>query len=330
MALDLLVCPGCRSHAHDERDGIRIDVRTLDRSGETLRCECGRRYPIVDDLPIVMADPSAFYQNEVASILERDLAPSLAQMLVEDMPDDAPYARMLEHVSIYLDAHWGDRAKPAPDGPGGAAGMRALIDKIAERATERVEHAVELGCSAGRILAELADGAEHVIGLDLHFGVLRRARKLLAGEKIAFNRRVAGRRYAITQLTGRRAEGVSLVCADALDPPLVPGTFDRVVALNLLDSVRSPRQLLAVMAALCKRGGEVILSSPYNWQTGIVDEAERFGGDNPAKALSSMLTSGELGTQFAIEDEAELPWTLRRDARSAVAYCIHYVRARKV
>jgi SAM-dependent methyltransferase len=208
--------------------------------------------------------------------------------------------------------------------------MRALIDKIAERATERVEHAVELGCSAGRILAELADGAEHVIGLDLHFGVLRRARKLLAGEKIAFNRRVAGRRYAITQLTGRRAEGVSLVCADALDPPLVPGTFDRVVALNLLDSVRSPRQLLAVMAALCKRGGEVILSSPYNWQTGIVDEAERFGGDNPAKALTSMLTSGELGAQFAIEDEAELPWTLRRDARSAVAYCIHYVRARKV
>ena len=330
MALDLLVCPGCRSHAHDERDGIRIDLRTLDRSGDTLACECGRRYPVVDDLPIVMADPSVFYQNEIASILERELAPSLAQMLVEEMPDDAPYARMLEHVSIYVDAHWGDRSKPAPDGPGAAFGMQPLVDKIAERAAHRVGRAVELGCSAGRILAELADGADSVVGIDLHFGVLRRARKLLAGEKVAFNRRVAGRRYAIASATGRRAEGISLVCGDALDPPLVPGVFDRVVALNVLDSVRSPRQLLAVMTALCKRGGEVILSSPYNWQSGIVDEAERFGGDNPAKALASMLTSGGLGGQFAIEDEAELPWTLRRDARSAVAYCIHYVRARKL
>jgi hypothetical protein len=43
-----------------------------------------------------------------------------------------------------------------------------------------------------------------------------------------------------------------------------------------------------------------------------------------------MLRDGELGARFEIEDEAELPWTLRRDARSAVAYCIHYVRARKL
>ena len=330
MGLDLLVCPGCRSHAHDERDGIRIDVRTLDRAGDVLACECGRRYPVVDDLPIVMADPSGFYANEIASILERDLAPSLAQMLVEDMADDAPYARLLEHVSIYLDAHWGDRSKPSPDGPGAAFGMQPLVDKIAERAGQRVGMAVELGCSAGRILAELADGADRVVGVDLQFGVLRRARKLLAGEKLAFNRRVAGRKYSIATLTGRRADGVTLVCGDALDPPLVPGMFERVVALNVLDSVRSPRQLLAVVAGLCKRGGEVILSSPYNWQSGIVEEGERFGGDNPAKALVSMLRDGELGAAFEIEDEAELPWTLRRDARSAVAYCIHYVRARKL
>jgi hypothetical protein len=43
-----------------------------------------------------------------------------------------------------------------------------------------------------------------------------------------------------------------------------------------------------------------------------------------------MLETGVLGSRYAIEDEAELPWILRRDARSAVSYCTHYVRARKL
>lgn len=329
MTADLLICPGCRTHSHEGGE-VQIHIRTLDRSGDALACECGRRYPIVDDLPIVMADASAFLSNEIAAILERDLAPSLAQLLVEGQPDDAAYPRLLEHLSIYLDAHWGDRAKPAADGPGAGFGMQPLVDKIAERASARVGAAVELGCSAGRVLAELADGSDRTIGLDLQFGVLRRAKKLLAGDRIAFNRRVAGRHYTIAQLAGRRAEGVSLICGDALDPPLVPGSFDRVVALNVLDAVRRPRQLLAVMHGLCKRGGEVIISSPYNWQSNIVDEDQRIGGDNPAKGLVSLLTGGELGARYAIEDEAELPWTLRRDSRSAVAYVTHYVRARKL
>lgn len=322
-----LVCPGCRSHTTVEGE-VRIDVRTLDRAGDQLVCACGRRYPVVDELPIVMADASTFLQNEIAAILERDLAPSLAQALVQDQPDDAAYPRLLEHLSIYLDAHWGDRAKPAPDGPGAAFGMAPLVDKIAERARVRVGAAVELGCSAGRMLAELADGADHVTGLDIHFGALRRARALLAGERVAYNRRVAGRHYTLATATGRRHDNVSLVCADALDPPLVPGAYDRVVALNVLDAIRHPHQLLAVMHALCKRGGELILSSPYNWQSHIV--GERIGGDNPAQGLVGLLEGGDLGGRYVIEDEAELPWTLRRDARSAVAYCIHYVRARKL
>ncbi len=141
MTADLLVCPGCRTHATVDGE-VRIDVRTLDRTGDSLICKCGRRYPIVDELPIVMADASAFLSNEIAAILERDLAPSLAQLLVETQPDDAAYPRLLEHLSIYLDAHWGDRSKPAADGPGAGFGMQPLVDKIAERATARVGAAV--------------------------------------------------------------------------------------------------------------------------------------------------------------------------------------------
>jgi 2-polyprenyl-3-methyl-5-hydroxy-6-metoxy-1,4-benzoquinol methylase len=133
---------------------------------------------------------------------------------------------------------------------------------------------------------------------------------------------------------GARAAAASrrmLVCGDALDPPLVPGAFDRVVALNVLDSVRSPRQLLSVMDGLCKPGGEILLASPYAWQSTVMAESERLGGIDPAQDVAGILSEGTgLGARYRIEDEAELPWTLRRDARSAITYSIHYLRARKM
>jgi uncharacterized protein YbaR (Trm112 family)/SAM-dependent methyltransferase len=322
--MEILVCPGCRT-----RTAERLDVRTLDRHGDVLACACGRRYPIVDGVPIVLADPTGYLANEMTTVVERDLDPEVAALLVEHGDDDAPYARLLEHVSIYMDTQWGDRATPPPDGPGaGFAG--AILAKLAERSAHRVELAVELGCSVGRGVAELARGAAHTVGLDLQFGAVRRARRLLAGDDLVYGRRMIGRHYARATARGIATANVTLICGDALDPPLIPAVYQRVVALNLIDSVRQPRQLLSVLDALCAPGGELILTSPYSWQSSYVDEDQRFGGDDPAAALVELLRHGTgLESAYTLEDAAELPWTLRRDARSAATYCIHYIRARK-
>ena len=329
----VLVCPGCRTRTAD-----RLDVQTLKPRGDLLICACGRRYPVIAGVPIVMADPSAYLRAEMATVVERELSAEVVELLVAGGPDDAPYPRLVEHLSIYLDAHWGDRAEPPPDGPATAAGasfgLAAIAARIAERAGERVDLAVELGCSTGRIVAELAAGADRVCGLDLSFGAVRRARRLLDGERIEYPRRVVGRRYAAARVAaGDLAvpDRCLLVCGDALDPPLVPGVFGRVVALNLLDSVASPRQLLTVLDGLCEPGGEIIVSSPYAWQSSVMADHERLGGVAPAAELTARLRAGtDLTARYQIEDEAELPWTLRRDSRSLASYSIHYVRARKM
>jgi hypothetical protein len=57
-------------------------------------------------------------------------------------------------------------------------------------------------------------------------------------------------------------------------------------------------------------------------------DAERLDGPDPAATLRRIVT-GELSAPYRIEDDAELAWTLRRDARSTLTYQVHYLRARK-
>jgi SAM-dependent methyltransferase/uncharacterized protein YbaR (Trm112 family) len=312
MLADLLVCPGCRVIGEG-----RIELRTLSTAGDVLACACGRKHPVVDGVPIVMPHADSYVREEIAAVLERDLPVEVANLLVAGGPDDAPYPRLLEHVSIYMDAHWGDRASP-------------FVERVRARASHRVQRAVELGCSAGRIVAELAAGADQVVGVDLQLATLRRARRMLAGEPVTYGRRVVGRHYEAVRVSAPAVANATLVCGNALDPPLVPGAYERVVAFNVLDSVRTPRQLLAVIDALCAPGGEILVSSPYAWQSGIVDEAERLGGADPAAEITRILRTGQdLRASYRIDDEAELAWTLRRDARTEVAYRVHYLRATK-
>jgi SAM-dependent methyltransferase len=322
---DVIVCPGCRAQA-----GGELRVRALAVAGDWLACDCGRRFPIVDGVPLVLADPAAPLRDTGAGVLEPELPPALAALLAEGGPDDHPYAHLLEHLSIYLDAHWGDRA--IPPRPSTDPGITALAARIASR--PRVERAVELGCSAGRVVAALAATADHVTGLDLQFAAVRRARRILDGHRLGYARRVAGRHYtpawiepgAVTAPPTRP----TLLCADALDPPLAPARYDRVVALSLLDSVASPRGLLAVMDGLCRPGGELVLASPFTWQGAVMADAERIGGPDPAAELAAILRDGAgLRARYTIEETAEIPWVLRRDARSQLVYQVHYLRARQ-
>jgi SAM-dependent methyltransferase len=297
--------------------------------------DCDAWYPVVDGVPLITPRLSQSLQGELHHVIEGDLTPAMSALLAGAAPDDAPYARLVEHLAIYLEAHWGDRATTAPEGPidaFGRFGMRAICELLAARAQHRVARAVELGCSCGRGLAELARGADVAVGIDLHFGVLRRARRLLAGQSIEFLRRGIGRRYEIARIEpGDRAASNSFVaCGDALDPPLVPGGFQRVSALNVFDSVRDPNALLAVCDGLLAPGGELLFCSPYAFQSHIVDEEARPAAPDPALAVRERLQTGEaLEARYVIEDEAEIPWSLRRDARSAQIYSVHWLRARK-
>src|SRR5262245_52610890 len=153
-----LVCPTCRTRNDGGRDMHTLAVARalVEHEGEllegALQCEnpaCARRYPVVDGVPLVVDDLPSLTAGALGAIVEGELHPETEALLGAGGPDDAPWSHLLEHLSIYLDAHWGDRAEPPPDdGPGRPFGLDEIAARIAAR--PKVDKAVELGCSVGR------------------------------------------------------------------------------------------------------------------------------------------------------------------------------------
>jgi SAM-dependent methyltransferase len=272
-----------------------------------LRCQgCSREYPVLDGIPVLLKDLA---QTDALGFSAPLQDVGALSALAAAGPDGAALPHMVEQLSSYL--------------PSWESGFEAIATRL--RGRPRVELALELGCGVGRALFELSSGADQVIGLDRSGAFLRAAKALLAGHEFPYARRMAGRSYTRSSVQAPApVSNARLVCGDVLDPPFAPGQFGRVAALNVLDSVRSPRALLHHIHQLAAPGAEIIVCSPYAWRDDIVPVEERLGNVDPAGALRDEVR--KLG--WTVEDEADLPWTLRRDARALSVYQTHYLRAR--
>ena len=186
-----------------------------------------------------------------------------------------------------------------------------LLLSEAGRKKIRARRALDLGCAVGRSSLELARKVPEVVGIDFSKAFIAAARTLASTGVYSFrlneegNRTRPARAVAPSRKIRKR---VHFQTGDALRLPAL-GTFDLLLAANLLDRVKNPKRLLQkVLPKLIRPRGLLLLTSPYTW-------SEEFTPQSRWPKDSFPTIRKLLSHHFRLVRRRNLPFLLREHRR---------------
>lgn len=284
-----------------------------------------------------------------------DCSPTIESLIGDCCGPSSAFDVTRQHLSSYAWDHYGefDSNEPKDSTPRPGAIVRVLEQALSlpPDPTEPVANeaplsglAVDLGCGAGRTSFEMARHSQAlVLGIDLHVPMIRLASQVLRFGKAVFPKR----RYGIVydrrpfRVEFEQMQNVDFWICDANSLPFAPTKIQTVVALNTLDCVPSPSELLQEANRVLKDGGRLLLSCPYDWASSATAVEQWIGGHSqrgplsgdPVPTLRSWLNSlAESQSKFRLRITSErdnVPWHVRMHDRSCVEYQLHLVRMDK-
>lgn len=293
--------------------------------GALLCPHCEREHPIVDGIPIVVADLVSWASHQLDSLLRRDDLHPFTESLVGDVAGPGGgYDRERSNLSGYGHGHWGGGAFPEL-----VRRAAALLDAPPAGVW------ADLGCAVGRGTFELARTAELAVGADLSFSMLRVAERVRRTGRAVFPLRRVGIAYdrVDVEVPDVPADRMSLWCCDVGALPFADGTFAGALSLNVLDCAASPTAHLSELHRVLAPGGDALLSTPYDWSAAATPYERWLGGHSQRgpdggsseKVLARLLPQAGLH----VEAEREVPWSVYANARSRVQYDLHLMRLRR-
>lgn len=225
-------------------------------------------------------------------------------------------------LAEYLLFHYGDdeTVMPWSDGPTDALrfplrcverGLRSELLGVpwAER------RALDLGCAVGRSSFELARHCGRVIGIDFSARFIQAAQRIATEGALEFPVRIEGDRASRARALRPPTPlglSISFEVGDALALRRDLGSFEVVLAANLLDRVPRPRALLQGLANRVSPGGQLVLTSPYTWLEEYTPRSEWLvdGGGRPTHEIIADCLAG-----FRLVSRLDLPFVIREHAR---------------
>ncbi len=237
-------------------------------------------------------------------------------------------------VGEYLLFHYGEPEAVLPwkSGPHEALGFaaRCVRELINSAAVGRDARALDVGCAVGRSSFELAGHCREVIGIDSSRNFVAAALKIRNGGSVDYEHTIEGVRTA--RASARVPEGVDVKrvnfeVGDATDLRADLGSFDVVLAANLLCRVPAPRAFLARLPQLVKPGGQLLLTTPFSWMEEFTPRKEWIGGTGETESADELTRL--LEPHFELKVSKDLPFLIREHARKyqwGVAWGTRWVR----
>jgi putative 4-mercaptohistidine N1-methyltranferase len=227
-------------------------------------------------------------------------------------------------VGEYLIFHYGALSEVLPweSGPSSALEYpaRCVSECVDVPSLPPQARALDVGCAVGRSTFELARHCAEAVGIDYSRRFVEVAAALAKDGTFPYERVDEGAlttplRAAVPAGILRERARFEHGDAQALRDSL--GSFDVVLAANLIDRLAEPARFLARCPDIVKSGGQLVITSPYTWLPEFTPGENWLGGfalDGARRTTLDGLTAA-LSGHFTLLRTRELPFLIREHAR---------------
>ncbi|MEE9304445.1 MAG: 5-histidylcysteine sulfoxide synthase, partial [Thiotrichaceae bacterium] len=223
-------------------------------------------------------------------------------------------------ISQYLEFHYGEGYFGVPNF------SKACIDHVFDLMdTQKTERALDIGCAVGRNSYELARKFDHVDGVDFSTRFIQNALRLREQGQVRYQIPIEGeimelREFNLESLElGDRANHVDFTQGDACNLRPKYTDYDVVFAGNLVDRLYDPSIFLKDIQTRMRKGGLLVLTSPYTWLEEYTEKSKWLGGFKDANGENRTTYQGIkqiLSEHFdELCEPIDVPFVIRETAR---------------
>lgn len=228
-----------------------------------------------------------------------------------------------ELLNQYLLFHYGSREQLFPytfsfpdvavfDFP-----QRCVLEGVDKEQLPARSRALDLGCAVGRSSFELGRIFDSVLGIDYSTAFIQAAERMRSEGRHPLNRTIEGGRSlseSVSLDASLISNRVDFEVGDAMALRSDLGSFDCVLACNLICRLSDPMALLNRLSDLVRPGGQLVITTPYTWLESFTpsDRWLSAGAKDSFSGLTQALGSTD---QFKLLKAWDMPFLIREHAR---------------
>lgn len=196
---------------------------------------------------------------------------------------------------------------------------RCVSDLIAPY-SHKTGRALDLGCAVGRASFDLSREMDEVVGIDSSALFIATATRVQRGEAVDYSLPIEGdlkEHFVATAPNGAAPGKIRFEQGDALHLRADLGSFDVVLAANILCRVSEPKKLLAKLMSHVRPGGLLAITTPSTWNHIFTPRENWLGGFESEHAPVCTLDglTEALSPSFGMLTRIDMPLLIREHAR---------------